>query len=299
MNRYFFYNTNLPSNLRNVDFLLNGRCAVTSGGRKYGEQFGTLHKGDTLLMYENGTGVVGIGTVAEVWDGIQHEASTYYPNPVPNLDEYRITVDWDRDVSLELLHTPIAIAELRERFDSPKFTPRGSKSAVLTIEKHQAAAGRLVEELRSRHRSAPSVGKDIEETSNRSDLDATTKAVLIEARIGQGRFRDDVLRLWNNRCAVTGSTTREAIRASHINPWRESNDNERLDPHNGIPLIATLDALFDRGLISFDATGKMLVSDKLYDDERKVLGISEERRIEMKSGTMAKYLQWHLRKFEE
>lgn len=39
--------------------------------------------------------------------------------------------------------------------------------------------------------------------------------------------------------------------ASHAKPWRTSSDQERLDPHNGLPLIATLGVLFDRGLIGF------------------------------------------------
>ncbi len=211
MNRYFFYNTDKVDNHygligdnRRVLVLLDENFAASGGDRKFGKQFGSLEIGDTLLMYQNETGVIGIGTVSETWDGKTHKTAKYYPNHAPDSREYRIAVDWDRELSLELLDTPITLAELRERFDSPKFTPRG---ALLIISKHHEAARQLVEELRSRHRSAPSIGRDIEETANRSDLDATTKGVLIEARIGQGRFRDDVLRLWNNRCAVTGSAT--------------------------------------------------------------------------------------------
>ena len=57
-----------------------------------------------------------------------------------------------------------------------------------------------------------------------------------------------VLKIWGNRCCVTGSTTLDAIRASHIKPWRRSSNQERLDPYNGLPLVATLDALFDAGM---------------------------------------------------
>lgn len=46
----------------------------------------------------------------------------------------------------------------------------------------------------------------------------TTVQALVDARVGQGKFRADVLGLWNNRCCVTGSSTVAAIRASHIKP---------------------------------------------------------------------------------
>lgn len=71
-----------------------------------------------------------------------------------------------------------------------------------------------------------------------------------------------------NSCAVSGSTVLDAIRASHNKPWRNANDNERLDPFNGLPLIASFDALFDVGLIAFDENGCLLVSSRLPESER-------------------------------
>ena len=96
---------------------------------------------------------------------------------------------------------------------------------------------------------------------------------LAKARVGQGTFRAQILAIWDSRCCVTSSTTLDAIRASHIKPWRDSNDNERLDPNNGLPLIATLDALFDAGLITFADDGKLVVSERIEDYEKELLGI--------------------------
>ncbi|HET9245398.1 MAG TPA: HNH endonuclease signature motif containing protein, partial [Xanthobacteraceae bacterium] len=59
-----------------------------------------------------------------------------------------------------------------------------------------------------------------------------------------------------------------ALRASHIKPWRESSDRERLDPANGLLLTANLDALFNDGLIAFDDEGQMLVSAQLTRKDR-------------------------------
>lgn len=82
----------------------------------------------------------------------------------------------------------------------------------------------------------------------------TQREALVQARVGQGRFRADVTRLWGRAetCALTGITLPELLIASHIKPWRESDDDERLDPANGLLLATHADKLFDRHLLSFD-----------------------------------------------
>jgi putative restriction endonuclease len=99
----------------------------------------------------------------------------------------------------------------------------------------------------------------------------TTRDALIKARLGQGRFRRELLALWSYRCAVTGCAVQQVLRASHVKPWRRCADAERLDPENGLPLVATLDALFDAGLITFETDGQMTVSPQLDDDQRASL----------------------------
>ncbi|MDO6461509.1 HNH endonuclease signature motif containing protein [Granulosicoccaceae sp. 1_MG-2023] len=92
---------------------------------------------------------------------------------------------------------------------------------------------------------------------NDPDLSQTEKDRLICARVGQGAFRKDVLSLWGGQCAATLSSEQVMIIASHIVPWRRCESNEqRLDPANGIPLCASLDRLFDRGLITFKRSGE-------------------------------------------
>ncbi len=127
----------------------------------------------------------------------------------------------------------------------------------------------------------------------RQNKDTTTKEDLINARLGQGIFRKQVLKFWSNRCAVTNSETLDAIRASHIKPWRSSTNEERLDPNNGIPLIASLDALFDAGLISFDESGKLLVSSMLKDMERQIFGVNDTSLIRRPTKKTAEYLTYH------
>ena len=88
----------------------------------------------------------------------------------------------------------------------------------------------------------------------------TTREALIDARLGQGKFRAEVGDRWDNVCAVTGCGIIELLRASHIKPWRASTNPERLDPENGLLLAAHADALFDRGLITFAAMGPFVLA---------------------------------------
>lgn len=126
-----------------------------------------------------------------------------------------------------------------------------------------------------------------------SSADATTKEVLAQARIGQGRFRNDVLSKWGFRCCVTGSQILDAVRASHIKPWSHSTDAERLDPNNGLPLVATLDALFDTGLISFCDDGALISSKRIPTDEQNLLGLSNLRLRISPNAQVKAYLVYH------
>lgn len=135
------------------------------------------------------------------------------------------------------------------------------------------------------------VSYDIDQLQN-EDIPETERQALHQARIGQGAFRSHLLQRWNESCAVTGCTVKAALRASHIKPWCESENSERLDPNNGLILSATIDALFDRGLISFKDDGAMLVSDSISSDDRAVLGLPASLRLPLRDREKA-YLASH------
>jgi HNH endonuclease len=117
-----------------------------------------------------------------------------------------------------------------------------------------------------------------------SDDSPTEKATLIEARLGQGKFRKYLDMFWSESCAVTGCNIREVLRASHIKPWRECSNKERLDPDNGLLLCAHLDALFDKGLISFSDAGAMLVAKNMAEIEVTRLGLSGNLKKRLNDG---------------
>jgi putative restriction endonuclease len=89
----------------------------------------------------------------------------------------------------------------------------------------------------------------------------TTKVQLIEARNGQGFYRNEVEKI-ESRCRLTGLDNKSFLIAGHIKPWRDSSDAERLDGHNGFLLSPHVDKLFDKGYISFNDSGKILIASK-------------------------------------
>ncbi len=137
---------------------------------------------------------------------------------------------------------------------------------------------------------------DLDELRDRGDLSPTEKKRLIDARLGQGRFRREVERLWQNACSVSGCAVREMLRASHIKSWKRSSDVERLDGRNGLLLTADLDALFDKGLISFGDDGGMLVADRIAATDRRLFRLPRPLRETPTRGQRG-YLADHRRRW--
>lgn len=114
-----------------------------------------------------------------------------------------------------------------------------------------------------------------QQIANDPGLDATTKKQLVNARRGQGKFRENVQE-FEYGCRLTGLTDIQFLIASHIRPWRVCRTNdERLDGQNGLLLAPHVDFLFDRGLISFANDGSVLESDRLSESVLRCFGLSE------------------------
>jgi len=146
-------------------------------------------------------------------------------------------------------------------------------SKLRTVEWHNVA-----EVVARAGGSANNPSDDLEDIRSTPGLDNTTRQALIAARVGQGQFRKQVAQRWERSCAVNGCAQQEVLRASHVKPWWASTNQERLDPANGIFLTANLDALFDRGLLTFDDDGKMLVSKSVPSVDRSLLGVPRRLR---------------------
>ncbi len=99
---------------------------------------------------------------------------------------------------------------------------------------------------------------DLHEIESDPTLPETQRLQLAKARIGQGVFRKRVM-LLEARCRVTGVEDPRLLIASHIKPWRDASNAERISGYNGIMLSPHVDALFDERLITFEDDGRMHV----------------------------------------
>ncbi|NOQ93405.1 MAG: HNH endonuclease [Methylophaga sp.] len=138
-------------------------------------------------------------------------------------------------------------------------------------------------------KNTDSIANDIQQIIEKSNVENTEKSSLIQSRIGQGKFRDNLLNLWGG-CAVTKCNKASLLVASHIKPWSKSDDQERLDPYNGFLLLPNLDKAFDLGFISFDLSGSILISGKF--PEYKLFSISKTMSIQIRDQNKV-YLEYH------
>lgn len=114
--------------------------------------------------------------------------------------------------------------------------------------------------------------------SENRQIPETEKQALIKARRGQGKFKQNVLRI-EHFCRVTRVDRPEHLIASHIKPWRESDNRERLFEGNGLLLTPTIDHLFDRGFISFENNGELLISPVAHPESMNKMGIITDRVV--------------------
>lgn len=121
----------------------------------------------------------------------------------------------------------------------------------------------------------------------------TERSGLITSRVGQGAYRKSILHRWKFKCAVTNYENANILIASHIVPWKDANNDERLDVHNGILLSPNYDALFDRHLISFENDGKIILSETLSKTNYKLVGVSGNETIKKLTTDNIRYLERH------
>ncbi|APC96344.1 HNH endonuclease [Francisella frigiditurris] len=123
--------------------------------------------------------------------------------------------------------------------------------------------------------------------------DVQEKRLLTQARIGQGKYREELLKLCPF-CPITLVSDDRILIASHIKPWAKSNDFEKTDPLNGFMLTPTFDFLFDRGFLSFTDDKKSILSPFLSNMTYSKLGISDDKIFKhLQVDGREEYLNYH------
>lgn len=134
------------------------------------------------------------------------------------------------------------------------------------------------------------IHRDIELSVNR-EITETEKEQVIKSRIGQSTFKKALLNI-EKKCRLCGVSDERFLVASHIKPWSQSNHQERLDANNGLLLCPNHDSLFDKGFISFNDDGSILISDSLEEATKVFLNINESISLEM-NDSQRQLMKWH------
>jgi hypothetical protein len=113
----------------------------------------------------------------------------------------------------------------------------------------------------------------IEETiESDPNIPQTERETLIIARRGQGLFKQRVMQI-ETRCRVTNVMNPIHLRASHCKPWRDSTNEERVNGENGLLMTPNVDHLFDRGFISFEDAGNLIISPVAHKPSLERMGV--------------------------
>jgi hypothetical protein len=170
------------------------------------------------------------------------------------------------------------------------------------IGQEAAAVADIGQELSRVERDSPAPEKDIEEWERRVEVAIATDPViretertaLVQARRGQGVFRDNV-RSIERACRVTKVERLEHLIASHVRPWRDSSNEQRLDGENGLLLTPTVDHLFDKGFISFEDNGRVIVSPVADPSSLRRMGVDPDGSMNVGSFSERQrlYLEFH------
>lgn len=251
-------------------------------------------------------------------------ASHAYEAPKPmefgNVGAYWEYIGWRIDVRFIELQLPIRPSEhmnvlqrlLPDRYSPLQPNGNGNQVVYLT-HLGEPLAGALVDLLGAEARDIvrgnrvaeerplqPDVGlfeweaHELERIRENENIPETTRKALVLARRGQGLFKQRVM-VVERACRITGVRRLEHLRASHCKPWRDANDEERLDGENGLLLTPNADHLFDRGFIAFDDNGDVLISPVAHQDSlaRMGLQIGEARNVGRFTERQKSYLQYH------
>lgn len=122
---------------------------------------------------------------------------------------------------------------------------------------------------------------------------STERKGLVTSRVGQGAYRKSIMHRWEYKCAASGFNDIRVLIASHILSWKNSTDVQRLDVDNGILLSPDYDGLFDKHLISFESSGKIILGSEVSIKSLKALGITGQERIRGLTTGNKQYLDQH------
>lgn len=147
------------------------------------------------------------------------------PHWRPEWERYAVWIRWDERLTKKLKQDPIRYQDIGQRVQA---AAQGANDATRKVLDTWLRRGQLQAERKRDHSVTFSVRQ-------------------VLARSGQPDFRAALMRVYNNRCAISGCAVEAVLEAAHIRAVGEGGDHS---VGNGLLLRADLHSLFDRGLIT-------------------------------------------------
>ena len=256
--------------------------------------------GDVIFSYANGR-IIAVGVALGVARTSNKPTDFGNAGQVWSNEGWRVDVDFHR-VEKPLTpknHMSILSPMLPEKYSPIQANGNGNQVYLTSIsaELGQALLGLLgVDEITwpITDLSGLSFDEEEQELIRDQSIEETMKSTLIMARRGQGAFRERV-KFFEGSCRVTGVDKPELLIASHIKPWATSDNEERLNGHNGLFLSPHVDKLFDSGFISFENNGEIMVSPSLDKNVLDRWSIDPLSKVKTFGGEQAYFLEAHRR----
>lgn len=192
----------------------------------------------------------------------------------------------DLQITCNLVETPIIFDKIREikEIKEDKYLIRGFQSATIPLS--EEAFHRILEFIKRKQIDFLVADRKIENI-----LTGEEKDTIIKIRIGHSQYKE-LLQRENSCCPVCGLKNKRLLIASHIKPWSKSDEKEKVDVDNVFLFCHNHDYLFDKGHISFDNEGILLVSSRLGKEDKKILGLDRNTKLKL-SEKKKEYLKWH------
>lgn len=257
------------------------------------ERMRDVRCGDITFHYKRGE----IVAISQAQSDCMHGDK---PHSLRNYDEWNVegylvkTKYWELDTPISIKENwsqiepllPVKYSAFKKNGDGNEgyLFPCNDELTVLLFE--------LISQVNDFSINNPDLTKDPLRGELFDEIRRTEGEIKQKVRYGQGKFKEDLLEFWGHKCALCNITRRDLLRASHSKAWKDSDDVERLDKHNGILLCCNHDVLYDKGFITFDSIGRIMISERILMDEYKEYGLSLDQSIDVSDNHQV-YLKWH------
>lgn len=216
--------------------------------------------------------------------GINKHSRTNYMSWLKFLSKnYAITSSLNEEAIDHIIESERALLEFRDRYNTPRDLTN-FRSALRKFRQFIQDDYSQIQENR--------IEDEIKKVKQCYTLNKTERDAIVKARVGQGLFRQRLIEHWGG-CSITEFGMFDCLIASHIKPWKDSTNEERLSVYNGLLLLPNYDKLFDKGYISFDGKGKIIYSRFFPLSERELLGIDEHVHLLHVEDQHKEFLKYH------